>query len=138
MTSAASESIYTANDLQAKIPKCNLRSSIWESLDNITDTSSSQPLYSTQTPNITGWTKPVSGWAINPATEWSTALAAAKRSQFSHPLEMAQAYISASPTSVASEQLFSTTGSIVTDRHSRMLPENMEHSILKKYNSRLL
>jgi len=54
-------------------------------------------------------------------------------------LEMAaRKYLSAPPTSVASEQLFSSAGQIYADRRSNLLGENAEQLLFLAYNIRLL
>lgn len=46
-------------------------------------------------------------------------------------------YLSAPPTSVASEQLFSAAGQIFADRRSNLLGENAEKLLFLAYNIRL-
>lgn len=50
----------------------------------------------------------------------------------------AQKYLSAPPTSVASEQLFSSAGQLYADRRSNLLGENAEKLLFLAYNVRLL
>ncbi|EZA54496.1 Zinc finger BED domain-containing protein, partial [Ooceraea biroi] len=46
-------------------------------------------------------------------------------------------YLSAPPTSVASEQLFNTAGQIYVDRRSNLLGENDQNLLFFTYNIRL-
>ena len=50
----------------------------------------------------------------------------------------ARKYLSAPPTSVASEQLFSAAGQLYADRRNRLLGENAEKLLFLNYNIRLL
>jgi len=49
----------------------------------------------------------------------------------------AQKYLSAPPTSVASEQLFSSAGQVYADRRSSLLAENAEKLLFLVYNIRM-
>ena len=49
----------------------------------------------------------------------------------------ANKYLSASPTSVASEQLFSSAGQIYADRRSNLLGKNAEKLLFLCYNIKL-
>ena len=58
-------------------------------------------------------------------------------SQFPRLEMAARKYLSAPPTSVASEQLFSAAGQIYSDRRSNLLGENAEKLLFLAYNIRL-
>jgi hAT family C-terminal dimerisation region/BED zinc finger len=58
-------------------------------------------------------------------------------SQFPGLEPAARKYLSAPPTSVASEQLFSAAGQIYSDRRSNLLGENAEKLLFLSYNIRL-
>jgi hypothetical protein len=58
-------------------------------------------------------------------------------SQFPDLEEAAHKYLSAPPTSVASEQLFSSAGQLYADRRSSLLGENAEKLLFLAYNIRL-
>ena len=58
-------------------------------------------------------------------------------SQFPRLEPAAKKYLSAPPTSVASEQLFSAAGQIYSDRRSNLLGENAEKLLFLSYNVRL-
>lgn len=58
-------------------------------------------------------------------------------SPYSSLRKAALKYLSAPPTSVASEQLFSAAGQIFTDRRSNLLGENAEKLLFLIYNIRL-
>jgi len=58
-------------------------------------------------------------------------------SQFPRLESVARKYLSAPPTSVASEQLFSAAGQIYSDRRSNLLGENAEKLLFLSYNIRL-
>ena len=58
-------------------------------------------------------------------------------SQFSLLEVAARKYLSAPPTSVASEQLFSAAGQLYADRRSNLLGENAEKLLFLNYNIRL-
>jgi len=47
---------------------------------------------------------------------------------------LAKRYLSAPPTSVPSELVFSTAGDIFTDKRSRLLPDNAEKLLIMKEN----
>jgi hypothetical protein len=51
---------------------------------------------------------------------------------------LAKKYLAPPPSSVASEQLFSTAGDVLTDNRSRLLPERAEELIFLKVNMPLL
>lgn len=59
-------------------------------------------------------------------------------SQFPSLEVAAHKYLSAPPTSVASEQLFSSAGQLYADRRSNLLGENAERLLFLSYNIRLL
>ena len=59
-------------------------------------------------------------------------------SQFPALEPAARKYLSAPPTSVASEQLFSSAGQLYADRRSNLLGENAEKLLFMAYNIRLL
>ncbi|ESN93396.1 hypothetical protein HELRODRAFT_153203, partial [Helobdella robusta] len=58
-------------------------------------------------------------------------------SQFPCLEPAARKYLSAPPTSVASEQLFSSAGQIYADRRSNLLGENVEKLLFLAYNIRI-
>ena len=58
-------------------------------------------------------------------------------SQFPRLEPAARKYLTASPTSVASKQLFSAAGQIYSDRRSNLLGENAEKLLFLSYNIRL-
>jgi len=58
-------------------------------------------------------------------------------SQFPLLERAAMKYLSAPPTSVASEQLFSSAGQIYADRHNNLRGENAEKLLFLAYNIRL-
>jgi hypothetical protein len=58
-------------------------------------------------------------------------------SQFPAIEPAARKFLSAPPTSVASEQLFSAAGQIYADRRSNLLGENVEKLLFLAYNIRL-
>ena len=58
-------------------------------------------------------------------------------SQYPRLEPAARKYLSAPPTSVASEQLFSAAGQIYSDRRSNLLGENAEKLLFLTYNIRL-
>jgi len=51
---------------------------------------------------------------------------------------VARTYLGAPPSSVPSERLFSTAGGVITEHHTRLLPENAEKLIFMKFNGDLL
>ena len=59
-------------------------------------------------------------------------------SQFPALEPAAKKYLSAPPTSVASEQLFSSAGQLYADRRSNLLGENAEKLLFLAYNIRVL
>ena len=59
-------------------------------------------------------------------------------SQFPELEPAAKKYLSSPPTSVASEQLFSSAGQLYADRRSNLLGENAEKLLFLAYNIRLL
>ena len=58
-------------------------------------------------------------------------------SQFPLVEVAAKKYLSAPPTSVASEQLFSSAGQLYSDRRSNLKGENAEKLLFLAYNIRL-
>jgi hypothetical protein len=58
-------------------------------------------------------------------------------SQFPLIEPAARKYLSAPPTSVASEQLFSSAGQVYADRRSNLTGENAEKLLFLAYNIRL-
>ena len=58
-------------------------------------------------------------------------------SQYPFLQSAAHKYLSAPPTSVASEQLFSAAGQLYADRRSNLLGENAEKLLFLNYNIRL-
>ncbi|ESO04057.1 hypothetical protein HELRODRAFT_79655 [Helobdella robusta] len=51
---------------------------------------------------------------------------------------VARVYLSAPPTSVPSERLFSVAGEVISDHRSSLLPENASKLIFFKYNKNLI
>lgn len=69
------------------------------------------------------------GLDSNPAKWWQQ-----HASRYPLLSSVARRFLSAPPTSVASERLFSSAGDVLTDSRSRLLPEKAEMLIFLKVN----
>jgi len=71
---------------------------------------------------------------VIPRTESSTAWWAANAARFLVLAIEAKRYLSAPPTSVASERLFSSAAQVYTDRRFRLLPKRADMLLFIKHN----
>jgi len=107
---------------------------LWAEHDSLrvepgSDTATTVPLYEQQLTAYLTETRVPSQTSIY--SYWS-------HSQFPAREPATRKYLSAPPTSVASEQLFSSAGQLYADRRSNLLGENAEKLLFLAYNIRLL
>ena len=129
-TSATTESSRDDN----RQPSTSTSSGLWDDYDNFvpdstpTAATSTLPTVDVELDNYLR--EPRVGRATNIYGFWNC-------SQFPGLEAAARKFLSAPPTSVASEQLFSAAGQIYSDRRSSLLGENAEKLLFLAYNIRL-
>ena len=115
----------------AKKPKSD---SLWDALSLFTDAGAKTNAPSGMAAEIAAYkgeanaaptTDPLQWWSVN-------------GSRFPQLAATARRYLSAPPTSVDSERLFSISGNICNDRRSRMSPDKLEQLVFLHVNVRLL
>ena len=112
-------------------------SSLWDDYDNF-DASDDLTHTASSSSTLETVEKQLSSYLGQPRVPRSTNIYRYWYNSQFHLLEPAvRKYLSAPPTSVASEQMFSAAGQIYADRCSNLLGENVDKLLFVTYNIRL-
>lgn len=125
----------TANVIATSSPNSPAALSLWDAHDSMPVATVSED---NETASEPAYERQLEAYSKEPRVPPSTNIYAYWHcSQFPDLEEAAHKYLSAPPTSVASEQLFSSAGQLYADRRSSLLGENADKLLFLAYNIRL-
>lgn len=131
----------TAEEPLQKKPKIAAKASLFDCLDDLLEAANTQDESTQPTSTSNAGSLELDRYLAEPLIPRTSNLSLwwnANKDRYPTLASLARTYLGAPPSSVPSERLFSTAGTIISDHRSRLLPDNAERLIFLKYNCNLI